>query len=257
MAEAPGNPAWPARLTFKAGARHLEIVFDDGETFAIPYQLLRVESPSAEVQGHAPDQKKLVSGKRDIDIVKAEPVGRYAVRLTFSDGHDSGIYSWDYLRQLGEDPAIGRQVAIKVFKPKDENLIAFATSSTSATTTEAPDFAAVEYNARGPFESIRAYRDDVEGAIERGIPLVDVRSPEEFRGEILAPPGLQETAQRGGHVPGAKNISWAAVTNDDGTFKTREELAATRRTVAELALEHGYRYTPRLHVDLWNDAPET
>jgi thiosulfate/3-mercaptopyruvate sulfurtransferase len=92
------------------------------------------------------------------------------------------------------------------------------------TTTEVPELPEVEYHAGGPFESIRAYRDDVENAIERGIPLVDVRSPEEFRGEILAPPGLQETAQRGGHIPGARNISWAATVNDDGTFKSADEL---------------------------------
>ncbi|WP_049951575.1 sulfurtransferase [Halostagnicola larsenii] len=92
------------------------------------------------------------------------------------------------------------------------------------TTDEEPDFPAVEYDAAGPRESIRAYREDVENAIERGVPLVDVRSPEEFRGDILAPPGLQETAQRGGHVPGAQNISWAAVTDDDGLFKSQEEL---------------------------------
>jgi thiosulfate/3-mercaptopyruvate sulfurtransferase len=93
-----------------------------------------------------------------------------------------------------------------------------------STTEEVPDFSAVDYEASGPRESIRAYREDVENAVDRGLPLVDVRSPEEFSGEILAPPGLQETAQRGGHVPGAKNISWAAVTNDDGTFKPSEEL---------------------------------
>jgi len=92
------------------------------------------------------------------------------------------------------------------------------------TTDEEPDFSETEYDAAGPRETIRAYRDDVEKAIERGVPLVDVRSPEEYSGEVLAPPGLQETAQRGGHIPGAKNISWAAVTNDDGTFKTRDEL---------------------------------
>ena len=91
-------------------------------------------------------------------------------------------------------------------------------------TDEEPEFPAVDYEASSPRESIRAYRDDVENAIEKGIPLVDVRSPEEFRGEILAPPGLQETAQRGGHIPGAKNISWAAVTNEDGTFKPADEL---------------------------------
>ncbi|GAD52565.1 thiosulfate sulfurtransferase, rhodanese [Halarchaeum acidiphilum MH1-52-1] len=93
------------------------------------------------------------------------------------------------------------------------------------TTDEVPEFDSVNYTARGPFESIRAYRDDVENAIERGIPLVDVRSPEEFSGEILAPPGLQETAQRGGHVPGAQNISWAATVQEDGRFKSEEELA--------------------------------
>jgi thiosulfate/3-mercaptopyruvate sulfurtransferase len=92
------------------------------------------------------------------------------------------------------------------------------------TTDEAPSFSEQAYDARGPFDGIRAYRDDVETAIDRGIPLVDVRSPEEFSGEILAPPGLQETAQRGGHIPGAQNVSWAATVNDDGTFKTREEL---------------------------------
>jgi thiosulfate/3-mercaptopyruvate sulfurtransferase len=92
------------------------------------------------------------------------------------------------------------------------------------TTSEEPEFSEQTYEAGGPRESIRAYRDDVEKAIDRGVPLVDVRSPEEFSGEVLAPPGLQETAQRGGHIPGAQNISWAAVTNDDGTFKTRGEL---------------------------------
>ena len=92
------------------------------------------------------------------------------------------------------------------------------------TTTDVPDFPEQEYSARGPFEGIRAYQGEVETAMERGVPLVDVRSPEEFRGEILAPPGLQETAQRGGHIPGAKNISWAATVNDDGTFKSADEL---------------------------------
>ena len=92
------------------------------------------------------------------------------------------------------------------------------------TTDEIPSFSAQDYTARGPFEGIRAYRDDVEKAVERNIPLVDVRSPEEFSGEILAPPGLQETAQRGGHVPGAKNISWADTVQDDGRFLPHDEL---------------------------------
>ena len=92
------------------------------------------------------------------------------------------------------------------------------------TTDEVPSFPEQSYTAKGPFEDIRAYRDDVEKAVDKGLPLVDVRSPEEFSGEILAPPGLQETAQRGGHVPGASNISWAATVNDDGTFKSADEL---------------------------------
>ncbi|AWB27162.1 sulfurtransferase [Halococcoides cellulosivorans] len=94
------------------------------------------------------------------------------------------------------------------------------------TTTEVPDYPSVEYDAGGPRETIRAYREDVENAIERDLPLVDVRSPEEFSGEVLAPPGLTETAQRGGHVPGAQNVSWAAVTDEDGLFKSRDELEA-------------------------------
>ncbi|GAA0294233.1 sulfurtransferase [Halarchaeum salinum] len=93
------------------------------------------------------------------------------------------------------------------------------------TTDVVPEFDSVNYTPRGPFESIRAYRDDVENAIDRGIPLVDVRSPEEYSGEVLAPPGLNETAQRGGHVPGAKNVSWAATVQEDGRFKSEEELA--------------------------------
>ncbi len=102
-------------------------------------------------------------------------------------------------------------------------------------TDEVPEYSAVEYTAQNPDESIRAYKEDVDDAIETGVPLVDVRSPEEFRGEILAPPGLQETAQRGGHIPGARNISWAAVTNDDGTFKSPDEL----RELYEDVLQEG------------------
>ena len=91
-------------------------------------------------------------------------------------------------------------------------------------TDEVPDFSAQDYNARGPFESIRAYRDDVDTAIEQGLPMVDVRSPEEFSGEVIAPEGLQETAQRGGHIPGASNVPIATILNDDDTFKSADEL---------------------------------
>ncbi|MFT4889142.1 MAG: thiosulfate/3-mercaptopyruvate sulfurtransferase [Halobacteriales archaeon] len=91
-------------------------------------------------------------------------------------------------------------------------------------TEEEPDFPSVDYEARGPFEGIRAYKDDVDKAIESGLPVVDVRSPEEFTGEVIAPEGMQETAQRGGHIPGATNVPIAQVLQEDGRFKSAEEL---------------------------------
>lgn len=97
MAERP----WPTRLAFRRAEKALHIAFESGETYAIPFELLRVESPSAEVQGHAPHQKQIITGKADVQVDEAEPVGRYAVRLKFSDGHSSGIFSWDYLHELG------------------------------------------------------------------------------------------------------------------------------------------------------------
>lgn len=96
--------AWPTQLVFKSAERALFITFENGVERRIPFELLRVESPSAEVQGHGPGQKKWLTGKQAVDVTRADPVGRYAVRLTFSDGHDSGIFSWDYLHELGEDP---------------------------------------------------------------------------------------------------------------------------------------------------------
>jgi thiosulfate/3-mercaptopyruvate sulfurtransferase len=92
------------------------------------------------------------------------------------------------------------------------------------TTTEVPAFPETEYDASGPFEGIRAYKDDVEQAIESNIPLVDVRSPEEFTGELIAPEGLQETAQVGGHIPGASNVPTGTVLQDDGRFLPEDEL---------------------------------
>jgi DUF971 family protein len=79
----------------------LEVAFSDGAAFRIPFELMRVYSPSAEVQGHGPGQEVLQTGKRGVELVGLEPVGNYAVQPTFSDGHDSGIYSWDYLYYLG------------------------------------------------------------------------------------------------------------------------------------------------------------
>jgi DUF971 family protein len=94
---------WPTKLAFRKGEKRLAVTFDDGAAFSIPYELLRVESPSAEVQGHHHTQKQLVTGKQGVDILEAEPVGRYAVRLKFDDGHSSGIFSWSYLHELGEN----------------------------------------------------------------------------------------------------------------------------------------------------------
>lgn len=91
----------PTALTVHQQSRQLEVSFDDGATFRIPFELMRVFSPSAEVQGHGPGQEVLQTGKREVGIEALEAVGRYAVQPTFSDGHSSGIFSWEYLYFLG------------------------------------------------------------------------------------------------------------------------------------------------------------
>jgi len=91
----------PTAITVHQQSRVLEVAFSDGAAFRIPFELMRVYSPSAEVQGHGPGQEVLQTGKRGVEIVGLEPVGNYAVQPTLSDGHDSGIYSWDYLYYLG------------------------------------------------------------------------------------------------------------------------------------------------------------
>jgi DUF971 family protein len=97
----------PTALTLHQTSRVLEIAFDDGAQFRIPFELMRVYSPSAEVQGHGPGQEVLQTGKREVGIVDLQVVGHYAVQPTFSDGHDSGIFSWDLLYQLGaEEPTL-------------------------------------------------------------------------------------------------------------------------------------------------------
>lgn len=95
----------PTAITLHGASRVLEVGFSDGSTFRIPFELMRVYSPSAEVQGHGPGQEVLQTGKREVDVVALEPVGNYAVKPTFSDGHDSGIFSWDYLYFLGSQQA--------------------------------------------------------------------------------------------------------------------------------------------------------
>ena len=93
---------WPTELHLKRAERILEIAFDDGLRFALPAELLRVESPSAEVRGHNAAERRIPGGKRGVGIDAVEPVGHYAVRLRFDDGHDSGIYTWVFLRELGQ-----------------------------------------------------------------------------------------------------------------------------------------------------------
>jgi DUF971 family protein len=95
----------PESITLHGASRVLEVGFSDGSVFRLPFELMRVYSPSAEVQGHGPGQEVLQTGKREVDIVSLEPVGNYAVKPVFSDGHDSGIYSWDYLHFLGSQQA--------------------------------------------------------------------------------------------------------------------------------------------------------
>ena len=91
----------PQAITVHELSRVLEVTFSDGATFRLPFELMRVYSPSAEVQGHGPGQEVLQTGKRDVGLSGLEPVGNYAVKPVFSDGHESGIFSWDYLYELG------------------------------------------------------------------------------------------------------------------------------------------------------------
>lgn len=95
--------AWPVELRLAADRRSLSVAFDDGVSHVLSAEYLRVESPSAEVQGHSPSERKFVAGKRDVQLIGIDPVGHYAVRLTFDDMHSTGIYAWDYLYELGRD----------------------------------------------------------------------------------------------------------------------------------------------------------
>jgi DUF971 family protein len=95
--------AVPSEIRLDRATRVLHVTFDDGTAFALPCEYLRVESPSAEVQGHHPSQKQIIAGRRQVGIISIEPVGHYAVRLVFDDLHDTGIFSWDYLWELGQE----------------------------------------------------------------------------------------------------------------------------------------------------------
>ena len=102
MSDEFGTKHWPVEIRVKSAEKRLEIDFDDGKNFALPAELLRVESPSAEVQGHGPGGKTLVPGKRNVGIAGVDAGGNYAIRIRFDDGHDTGIFSWTYLREMGE-----------------------------------------------------------------------------------------------------------------------------------------------------------
>jgi DUF971 family protein len=97
--------AWPTELRLHKDRQSLTVSFEDGQAFHLPAEYLRVRSPSAEVQGHSPDERKTVGGKRNVQILEVLPVGNYAVRLVFDDMHSTGIYSWDYLHELGRSQA--------------------------------------------------------------------------------------------------------------------------------------------------------
>ena len=95
--------SWPTELRLDKDKRVLTVTFEDGKSFSLPAELLRVLSPSAEVQGHSEAQRVTVAGKKTVCITRIEPVGNYAVRIVFDDGHDTGLFVWEYLRELGEN----------------------------------------------------------------------------------------------------------------------------------------------------------
>ena len=98
-----GTRHWPVEIRLKKAEKILEMDYDDGQSFSLPAEYLRVESPSAEVQGHGGDDRKIVPGCRHVGILELEPVGNYAVRIRFDDRHDTGLYTWNYLYELGSE----------------------------------------------------------------------------------------------------------------------------------------------------------
>jgi DUF971 family protein len=94
---------WPTELRLRKDRKALAVTFDSGESFELAAEYLRVRSPSAEVQGHSPSERRIVSGKQDVQILEVHPIGNYAVRLVFDDMHSTGIFSWDYLFELGQN----------------------------------------------------------------------------------------------------------------------------------------------------------
>jgi len=106
------DSVWPTALDYDPAAKALKVTFDNGEAFTLPAEYLRVESPSAEVQGHSPSEKKIVPARRHVGILHMEPIGNYAVKIVFDDMHDTGIFSWRYLHELGREHAARWQTYI-------------------------------------------------------------------------------------------------------------------------------------------------
>ena len=107
---------WPEELRLGNGGRLLSVRFDTGESHALDAEYLRAESPSAEVKGHGPGQEQLVWGKRNVSIVRLDPVGNYAVKIVFSDGHDTGLFTWSYLLKLGREHEVVWQAYLQKLK---------------------------------------------------------------------------------------------------------------------------------------------
>ena len=117
MTDASSN-AWPTELRLHKDRKTLTVAFDNGESHDLSAEYLRVRSPSAEVQGHSPAERKTVAGKKNVAILEVAPVGNYAVRLSFDDMHSTGIYSWDYLRELGHDHETNWQAYLDELREK-------------------------------------------------------------------------------------------------------------------------------------------
>lgn len=109
---------WPSELRLADKGKILKVTFESGESFALPAELLRVSSPSAEVQGHSPSERKTVAGKRDVAILRIEPVGNYAAKIEFDDTHSTGLYTWDYLFELGSQHDVIWQKYLMELKDK-------------------------------------------------------------------------------------------------------------------------------------------
>ena len=112
------NTVWPKEIRLNSDKNKLSVGFDNGNAFDYQAEFLRVLSPSAEVQGHSPDQRVTVPGKKDVLVKSIEPVGNYAVRIVFDDGHDTGLYSWEYLHELGESRDIRWQEYLEEMQEK-------------------------------------------------------------------------------------------------------------------------------------------